>query len=141
MTNTVPITVDPDSEPFSAGLEQGELRLQRCAGCQRFQFPPRGFCVGCHQGPLRWERASGAGKIYSLTVCYLAGTAEMSESTPFVVGLVELDEGVRILAPLELPVEAAEPAAIGTPVIARFRARDNRQELVFAPAGEEAADA
>jgi uncharacterized OB-fold protein len=81
------------------------------------------------------------GTIYSLTVCHLAGNAEMSGRTPFVVGLVELAQAVRMLAPLELPLEEATPAAIGTPVTAKFRTRGNRPELMFAPAEEEAADA
>lgn len=130
----VAVKPDPDSEPFFAGLEQGELRLQRCEGCRRFQFPPRPFCARCGGTSLGWERVTGEGSVYSLTVCYRAGTPEMSERVPFVVGLVDLVEGVRILAVLELE---PDKAAIGLPVTAGFRTERDHVKLVFAPRGKD----
>jgi uncharacterized protein len=129
---------DPDSEPFFAGLETGELRLQRCGGCRRFQFPPRPFCTRCSGTSLGWERATGEGTVYSSTVCHRAGTPEMRKRIPFVVGLVDLAEGVRMLALLEV---APETAAIGLPVKAAFRRERDHSRLVFAPASEDVARA
>jgi uncharacterized OB-fold protein len=128
--NTAFLTADPDSAPFFAGLEDGELRLQRCERCHRYQFPPRPFCTQCSSRALSWQRAAGQGTIYSLTVCYRAGLPELSERVPFVVGLVDLVEGIRLLAPLELE---PDQAAIGLPVSAVFNRTPDRVKLAFAP--------
>jgi uncharacterized protein len=121
---------DPDTEPFFAGLQQGELRLQRCDDCQRFQFPPRPFCARCGGTKLGWHRSAGQGIVYSATVCHRAATEEMSERVPFVVGLVDLVEGIRILALLEVD---PHKAAIGALVRADFRKNHDHVRLVFAP--------
>ena len=127
----LPVRADPDSEQYFAGLEMGELWLQRCVTCEQLQLPPRPFCGRCNSRSLSWERLTGHGSIYSLTVCYRAGTAEMSDRVPFVVGLVDLAEGVRIPALLELE---PEQATIGLRVTARFRSEGNHTRLVFGPA-------
>ncbi len=58
----------------------------------------------------------------------------MSERVPFLVGLVDLQEGIRMLALLDT---APETPMIGLPVKAVFPPRGDHSLLVFAPAAEE----
>lgn len=87
---------DSDSHPYWEGLAQGELRIQRCDACSRAVFYPRLLCPHCFSEQLSWIVASGKGTIYSYTVAHQAFGAFASE-TPFVVAIVALEEGVRMM--------------------------------------------
>lgn len=104
-----------DSAFFWEGLEQGELRIQRCGNCGRLRHPPRPMCPHCHS--LEWDYvvSSGRGKIYSYVVHHHPPVP--GREMPFTVGLVELDEGTRIVGNVidvdpgdvhvDMPVEVA----------------------------------
>lgn len=87
---------DSDSRPYWEGLAQGELRIQRCATCSRAIFYPRALCPHCSSDQLSWIVATGQGTIYSYTVVHQA-FGVFAEDTPFVVAIVELEEGVRMM--------------------------------------------
>lgn len=114
---------DSDSRPFWEGLAQGELRIQRCVTCAKAVFYPRSICPYCHCDQLEWIVTSGKGTIYTYTVVHQAFGAFV-EDVPFVVALVELEEGVRMMSRI---VDAPrERVTIGAPV-----------RVTFAGAGEE----
>lgn len=87
---------DSDSRPYWEGLAQGELRIQRCDACARAIFYPRALCPHCFSERLLWIVASGKGTIYSYTVAHQA-FGPFATETPFVVAIVELEEGVRMM--------------------------------------------
>lgn len=87
---------DSDSRPYWEGLKQGELRIQRCSTCSRAVFYPRSICPHCFSDQLAWIVASGKGTIYSYTVAH-QGFGPFAADVPFVVALVELEEGVRMM--------------------------------------------
>lgn len=87
---------DSDSRPYWEGLAQGELRIQRCDACARAVFYPRALCPHCFSEQLSWIVASGKGTIYSYTVAHQA-FGPFADETPFVVAIVELEEGVRMM--------------------------------------------
>jgi len=101
---------DRDTAPFWEGARRGELRIQRCTACGRFIFYPRAVCPRCMADSLEWVAASGRGSVYSFTEVHRTSD-EFRAEVPFVVGLVELEEGVRMMARLDIP----EPA-VGMPV-------------------------
>lgn len=88
---------DSDSRPYWEGLAQGELRLQRCNSCSKAVFYPRSICPHCHADQLSWIVASGKGTIYSYTVAHQA-FGSFAADVPFVVAIVELEEGVRMMS-------------------------------------------
>jgi uncharacterized OB-fold protein len=88
---------DGDSRPYWEGLARGELLIQRCAACGRFVFYPRSFCPHCSSDQLVWTAARGTGVVYSYTVVHQA-YGPFAGQTPFVVALIDLDEGVRMMA-------------------------------------------
>jgi hypothetical protein len=127
-TKPVP-TPQIDSEPFWKATRAGELRLQRCAACSRFQFPPRLICSHCGSTDVAWEPAAGTGRIYSFTIVHRPPTPAFAEDVPYVVALVDLDEGPRMMT----NVIGCEPTDVhvGMRVRARFVPREDQTLVMF----------
>lgn len=87
-----------DTAFFWEGLHGGQLLVQRCTRCGVLRHPPGPVCVQCHS--LDWEAVpcSGQGRLFSFVVVHQPRHPAFDYPLP--VGLVELDEGVRIVAPL-----------------------------------------
>jgi uncharacterized OB-fold protein len=120
---------DAVSGPFWEGVAEGVLRLQRCRTCGRHVFYPRAVCPHCTGAELEWVEAAGTGRVHSFTVVHRA-PAEYRDEVPYVVALVDLDEGVRLMtrlvdvAPAEVRVEMPVEVSIrGEPRLPYFRPR------------------
>jgi len=85
------------TQPFWEAAAQGQLLIQRCRTCSRRQFYPRAMCVGCLSEDLRWEESSGQGSIYTYTINHRAANEYMKALLPYAVGIIELDEKVRMM--------------------------------------------
>jgi uncharacterized OB-fold protein len=90
-----------DSAPFWEAAKQDILLIQRCTDCGQAQFYPRGFCIHCLSEHLEWIAASGQGHIQSFTICYMPGHPAMAGRVPYAMALVDLAEGVRMLAEIQ----------------------------------------
>ena len=90
--------MDPIATHFWEGCAQGELRYQRCASCDRAQFYPRPFCATCGHQALHWAVTLGAGVVYTATEIIRAPTPDFKALVPYTLLLVDLDEGVRMMA-------------------------------------------
>jgi uncharacterized OB-fold protein len=109
---------DGVTRPFWDGIAEGVLRVQRCRACGRHVFYPRAVCPHCTVGELAWVEARGAGVVHSFTVVHRA-PAEYREEAPYVVALIDLDEGVRLMTRL---VDVAPPeVSVGMPVEVAIR--------------------
>ena len=113
MTDRAYPVPDAVTTAFWEGIAEGVLRLQRCRSCRRYVFYPRAVCPHCAGGELDWVEASGSGAVHSFTIVHRA-PAEYRDDVPYVVALVDLDEGVRMMTRLV----DVEPAAVvvGMPV-------------------------
>jgi hypothetical protein len=92
--------VDADSAPFWDAVADHRLTAQQCAICERFVFYPRVVCPFCHGDELNWKPLAGTGTIYSFTVSRRAPSPEFADLVPYVVLLVDLDEGCRLMSNL-----------------------------------------
>ena len=91
----------------------------RCETCGTYYFPPRVICPKCRRkGKLVPYRFSGKGKLYSFTKI-TAAPSGMEIEAPYIVGIVELDEGPKITAQIVGVHE--EELKIGMPVKMVFR--------------------
>lgn len=72
------------------------LLIQRCTGCLRLRHPPTAACAQC--GSLEWDsiESCGQGSLFSFTVVHAPVVAPFRP--PYVVGVVELAEGTRVVA-------------------------------------------
>lgn len=138
MTTTVerPFT----SASFDAFLNEKKLMGSHCTSCNRDYLPPRPICHQCHGDQLTWVEFSGKAKLAAFTSIYIAPTAMIAEGygrdNPYLAGVVELDEGVKISAQvLGLDAKKPEEVKIGTPLQAEFveRGEDEKKKtfLVF----------
>jgi len=121
----------PTSRPFWDAAKRHELQLQRCGGCRAFIYYPRDRCPHCLSDQLEWQPVSGKGTVYSYTTVRRASTRSFSDK-PYVLAIVELDEGVRITTNIEAPSESVK---IGMPVTVFFDDVTPERTLVkFKPA-------
>lgn len=110
-----------EEAPFYEAADDGRLVVQRCPSCEQIVFYPRTVCPHCHLGTPEWIDASGRGHVYSFSVLHRAGSPGFEANIPYVVALVDLEEGVRMLANLvHVPPEDVE---IGMPVSVTFERR------------------
>ncbi|MGW2521897.1 Zn-ribbon domain-containing OB-fold protein [Streptomyces sp. NPDC001617] len=99
--------------PLSAVRETGgRLRGSRCADCAVATYPADSVCPRCG-GPAEAIALSGTGTLWTWTVQRYAPKSPpyvppAAGFTPFTVGYVELPEGVRVLAVLDIRPEEAE---------------------------------
>jgi len=84
------------SQPFWDGTKAHELRLQRCKDCGERVFYPRSMCPFCLSEHLEWITASGRAKVHSYTVVRRAMNPAFREDVPYVLAIVELDEGPKM---------------------------------------------
>lgn len=120
---------DPTTVPFWQGAREGKLLIQRCAACGSHQFYPRPVCIRCGSLEVGWVQASGRGVVYSMTTVRVPVTPELEP--PYVVALVDLEEGPRLLTNL-----MGSGLAIGDRVVVRWRAREPLPPVpVFAAEG------
>lgn len=125
-------TITPDTEFFWNGLRQNKLLIQRCAGCGQLRHPPRPMCPHCRS--LQWEAipSSGRGAVYSYVVPHEPKFPFFEY--PYVVVLVELQEGVRLVSNLT----GIDPSGVrpGLPVQVYYQRFDDGLVLhQFRPAG------
>jgi len=109
------IVPTPESRPFWDAARRHELSLQCCRSCGRWLFYPRFACPHCFSADLEWRRASGRGRLHTFAVVQ-RGQRGFSLPAPYVIAIVELDEGPRLMTNL-VGIET-DPARlrIGMPV-------------------------
>lgn len=97
------------------GLAAGELRLQRCDGCDRWRWGPAWRCPDCGSWELTWRRVEPVGRVFSWIRTHQAFVPALVDAVPFVNVLVELPhaDGRRMLGVLVGPEDGLR---IGAPV-------------------------
>ena len=120
---------DAATAPYWEAAARHELMLPCCDGCGLVFFPPRERCPGCWSGELSWQPVSGGGTVWTFTEVHVAFYDDTwAEDVPYVVVVIELDEGPRLLANLVEPDMAS--LAIGDRVEVAF---EDRSEGVTLP--------
>ena len=126
---------DPVTQPFWDSLKAHAIQLQRCGGCGRFVYYPRALCPGCLSDDLVWTQVSGRGVVHAFTIPHRHPNRAFSADGPYVVALVELEEGVRMMTNLvgveatpeavrvEMPVEIVYEDVTEEITLPKFRPR------------------
>lgn len=88
-----------DDQPVTTHSDSGTpmLLAASCAACGTISFPYRSVCPTCaalEPSPLR---VGPSGTLYSYSTVHVSA----SRPTPYTLGYVDLDEGVRVLATIE----------------------------------------
>jgi hypothetical protein len=127
---------------YNQYLAEEKLMGSQCKGCGALYVPPRQICISCHKTDMEWKTMQGKGKLAAFTAISIGPsfmTAEgFNRKNPYVVGVVELQEGARVDARIE-NVDAVKPESIkiGMPMRVKFLHRgegvDKRTYLAFEP--------
>ena len=88
--------VTPIAEPFFAAARENVLLIQKCPR-DGFFFYPRSRCPHCLQADWAWQRARPSGRIHSYTVDRMGHEPGLRPQVPFVIAIVDLDDGPRIV--------------------------------------------
>ena len=106
-------------------LSKEKLMGSRCRKCGAFFVPPRTICIKCSGIEMEWIEMKGKGKLAAFT-CIAIGPPFMAKEGydrkhPYVSGVVELEEGVKVVARIE-GVDGSKPETIkiGTPLQVQF---------------------
>lgn len=86
---------DPTTYEFWDAAQEGRFLIQRCTTCGAHQFYPRPFCLTCGRQDVTWVEAAGTGVVYAMTTVRIPVSKHFDP--PYVVAVVELDEGPRVL--------------------------------------------
>ncbi len=89
--------VTETSQPFWDATREQRLLLQWCTTCDEPVWFPREVCPGCRGDTLEWRPASGRGEVYACTVEHRPTMPTPFGDAPYVVAIVELAEGPRLL--------------------------------------------
>ena len=119
-----------DTQFFWDGVKEHRLLIQRCTACSTLRHPPRPMCPECQA--LAWDtvEASGRGTVYSFVIPRHPLLPWFPE--PYVVALVELEEGTRLVT--NLVGVSPDAVTTGMPVHVRYEHFDDDLVLpMFTP--------
>ena len=94
------------------------LEAARCASCGEVSYPPRLVCRKCRSRRFETITLPDEGTLLTYTITRV-GPSQFSSLTPYAVGIVELDGGVRITA--QIADCEFDKLAIGQRVRLEFR--------------------
>jgi uncharacterized OB-fold protein len=115
MSDAKPVPVVRGEErTYFEEARRHRLVYQSCDECGAAIFYPRAVCPTCLSERLSVAVSRGAGVVYSFTTHYRPGHPSFGDDVPYTVVLVDLAEGVRVLA--DIVDCAPDEVAVGMPV-------------------------
>lgn len=108
MSGPVRPIINRDNAYFFEGTASRELRIQQCNQCGMLRHPPGPACPECGAFDRGYVVAKGEGTVFSYLVHHAPQVP--GKQLPLVIALVDLDEGVRMVAEV---TGAPEGLAIG----------------------------
>lgn len=86
----------PETIKFWEGCKEGKFLLQKCDDCGKVIYYPRALCPACMSSSISWIPSAGKGEVYTFSVHHRGPTKGFK--TPYVVALIDLEEGVRVMS-------------------------------------------
>jgi uncharacterized protein len=87
-----------DSLPYWNAARERRLLIRQCKACGARHFMPRHLCPECWSDELEWIDSPGLGSVHSFSIVHRAPTPTFAARAPYVIALVDLDEGPRMMA-------------------------------------------
>ncbi|RHX81543.1 Zn-ribbon domain-containing OB-fold protein [Leptospira yasudae] len=110
------------------------LKGKKCDSCGFQMTEPSVACTQCGSSKISETQFSGLGKIYTYTVVHV-GFGHLAKRAPYVLAVVELEEGIKTMGILEGEVSGVpvtESVKIDLPV--RFQKEESGTGFIFHPA-------
>ena len=93
--------------PLVSFLEKDQVAATRCTKCGTECFPPRADCPRCRSNNIEWFPVDGSCRLVTFTEVHFAPPAFQSD-TPYLLGVAELGNGLRVFAPIGREVNSKE---------------------------------
>ena len=88
--------VDTSQGDWTTGAES--VLYESCPACSHLSYFRRGFCPACGTSPVTVLASAGTGTVYAATVVVRAPSPDWKALAPYPMLLVDLDEGIRMMA-------------------------------------------
>ena len=125
--------INADTRPFWEACRHRILKFQKCRACGHVRWPAAYLCPECHALDSEWVPVSGKGTVFSYVVYHVAYHPGFLSDVPYVVALVDIDEGPRFLSNItgcrpdevycDMPVEVAWEDRSAEVTLPKFRPR------------------
>lgn len=129
-------STDGIADDYWKAAAEGRLVIQYCDACETHVFPPRVMCPRClSSGTLSWTDATGEGVVHAFSVVHRPPFQEFNDGAPYVVAMIELSEGVRMMS----NVVGCDPdkISVGMAVEVEFEQTTDGALPVFVPASKD----
>ena len=123
--------IDQTNRPFWTGGADGQLLIQKCQACGRWNHPPGAVCVTCG-GELVPKPVSGRGSVFTYTVN--RHPFNPSVPVPYVIAIVELEEQAGLRFTTNVIECELDDIHIGMDVTVAFEPAGEAWVPVFKPA-------
>jgi uncharacterized OB-fold protein len=100
MNVSVMIPADQDTQPFWDAVAAKKLVIPQCNKCHVWVWLPKPVCPACHTTELLWVELPSTGRVMSWIVVHPPVVPVFQPLVPFVVLLVEVVDGVRVVGQL-----------------------------------------
>jgi uncharacterized OB-fold protein len=91
-------TVSEEAIPFWDATREQRFVLPWCTECERAIWYPRTTCPRCLGDAVEWRDDDGNGTVYAASVHSKPGPGREADDGPYVVVLIDLDAGVRMMS-------------------------------------------
>lgn len=99
------------SADWTSGIEA--MTFQSCPACKSAWYFRRRFCPSCGAPDPVTKQAGGGGVVYAETLVHRAPVPEAREHVPYKIVLVDIDEGVRVMAHGEQGLKIGDKVSAG----------------------------
>jgi uncharacterized protein len=119
MAGRVPVITSKAAQEFWDACREHKYLLHECENCGTVRYPPGRVCPACLSRDVKWRESPGHGEVFTFTTVSRAPSKEFDQWSPYTVGLIDLEDGVRVLANI-INCEPAE-ISVGMPVQVCFQ--------------------
>ncbi len=105
-----------ESDEYWNKAKEGELWLRNCNSCGNPYFYPRDISPCCFSKDTSWIKASGKASLYTYAIVHRAPHPGFAQDAPFVVAIVDLEEGPRMPTNIVIDDPTPENLQIGMPL-------------------------
>lgn len=92
-----------EAQTFRDAVAHERLLTQRCASCGKASLPPAPSCLHCGSPEVSQVDAATTGALRTWTVTHVAFHSAFADELPYVIGVVDLDDGARLSGMVDVP--------------------------------------
>ncbi len=102
-----------ESDEYWNKAKEGELWLRNCNSCGNAYFYPRDISPCCFSKDTSWIKASGKASLHTYAIVHRAPHPGFAQDAPYVVAIVDLEEGPRMPTNIVIDDPTPENLQIG----------------------------